>query len=791
MADLLRILILEDQEDDALLITNRLRRDAMHFTWARVETEPTFLAQLQEPWDIILADYKLPQFTALRALHLLRERELDIPFIVVTGYLGEEAAVECMRQGADDYLLKDRLARLSQAISRALEAKDTRAAKRFAEANLRASELRFRSLVQNSSDIISILDGDGTIRYQSPAANRILGFAPEKMICTCVFDYIHPDDCAAFIQALKDLSSQSSVKVEFRMRHADGSWVDLDAFGSNLIDADDIQGIVINARDITERKRAEERIRAAAARAEALVRVTSRLNMRLDLATVLETVCAEAAHALNVPAANVVLFDERRDMLYHAGAYGLPADFLSRAKPISRTFYDETVRQFGPIIIIPDIRMLPATVPNADLYAEMHMRTAIGMSMYREGRLIGLLNISTFHEVREFNDDELALLRGFTDQAALAIANARLLSQVEQRLRQIRTLHTIDVAISASLDLRITLAIVLDQVTAQLDVHAAAVMLFNPETYMLEYAAMRGFRNNNMAQAQVRLGQGIAGQAVFERRRSDIIDLRDHPDRFVRRSLLVDESFVAYCAVPLIAKGEVAGVLEVFHRKPLDPDPEWWEFLEALAASAAIAIDNAGLFDRLQRSNDNLAVAYDATIEGWARALDLRDKETEGHSQRVTNMTMRLARAMGLSDEALVHIRRGALLHDIGKMGVPDGILLKPGPLTDEEWVVMRKHPVYAYELLAPIAFLRPALDIPYCHHEKWDGTGYPRGLKGEQIPLAARIFAVVDVWDALRSNRPYRSAWPVDRVQSHIQAQAGSHFDPQIVKIFLSMSDI
>src|SRR5581483_1480327 len=176
------------------------------------------------------------------------------------------------------------------------------------------------------------------------------------------------------------------------------------------------------------------------------------------------------------------------------------------------------------------------------------------------------------------------------------------------------------------------------------------------------------------------------------------------------------------------------------------------------------------------------------TIEGWSRAMDLRDKETEGHTQRVTEMTLRLARAFGVSDEQLVHIQRGALLHDIGKMGIPDSILLKPEALTDEEWAIMRQHPVYAYELLSPIAYLRPALDIPYCHHEKWDGSGYPRGLKGEQIPLAARLFAIVDVWDALRSDRPYRKAWTLERVCDHLHSLRGTHFQPEVVDAFLEM---
>jgi putative nucleotidyltransferase with HDIG domain len=240
----------------------------------------------------------------------------------------------------------------------------------------------------------------------------------------------------------------------------------------------------------------------------------------------------------------------------------------------------------------------------------------------------------------------------------------------------------------------------------------------------------------------------------------------------------------------LIAKGQIKGVLEVFNRTPIHPDSEWCDFLSALAGQTAIAIDNSTLFESLSRSNSELTLAYDATIEGWSRALDLRDRETEGHTQRVTAMTVKLARFIGLTESELVHIRWGALLHDIGKMGISDGILRKTGPLTDEETEEMKKHPIYAYNMLVPIRYLRQSLDIPYCHHEKWDGTGYPRKLKGPQIPLAARIFAIVDVWDALTSDRPYRSAWTETDVRDHIRNLSGTHFDPQVVDAFMRLPD-
>jgi PAS domain S-box-containing protein len=357
------------------------------------------------------------------------------------------------------------------------------------------------------------------------------------------------------------------------------------------------------------------------------------------------------------------------------------------------------------------------------------------------------------------------------------------------RLEHLDTLHAIDLIITSSLDLHVTLREFIDHVIAQFHVDAADVLLLNPYTLMLEYAAGRGFRTAGIQQSRLRLGEGIAGAAALEHRVVCIPDLRALKAGFARTPLLEGEDFVAYYAVPLIAKGQVKGVLDVLHRAPLVLDPEQQGFLESLAVQAAIAIDNATLFDELQRSNVEITLAYDATLEGWARALDLRSEATERHTERVTEMTVRLARAMGIGEKELVHIRRGALLHDIGKIGIPDSILLKPAPLTEEEQEIIRRHPVHAFTMLQPIAYLRPALDIPYCHHEHWDGTGYPRGLKGEQIPLAARIFAVADVWDALyATDRPYRKPLPKEAVREHIRSLAGSYLDPKVVEEFLKL---
>jgi len=193
------------------------------------------------------------------------------------------------------------------------------------------------------------------------------------------------------------------------------------------------------------------------------------------------------------------------------------------------------------------------------------------------------------------------------------------------------------------------------------------------------------------------------------------------------------------------------------------------------------------LIQSLRRDNIEINLAYEATVEGFVRALEMREGEPIGHTHQVTEITLRLAKVVGVDEEALPHLRRGALLHDIGKLGVPESILHKSGPLTDEEWRVIRLHPQIAYDLLFPIVYLHASLDIPYYHHEKWDGSGYPQGVKENQIPLAARIFAVVDVWDALTSDRPFRKAWSDDQASSYMREQAGSRFDAGIVNFFLN----
>jgi HD-GYP domain-containing protein (c-di-GMP phosphodiesterase class II) len=360
--------------------------------------------------------------------------------------------------------------------------------------------------------------------------------------------------------------------------------------------------------------------------------------------------------------------------------------------------------------------------------------------------------------------------------------------KTRRQLEQLAALRSIDLAITSSSDLNLTLSVIMEHIRAQLNIDAACILLLDHHTQLLQYAAGLGFYTSALQYTRLRVGEGYAGQAVQNHQTLHIANLQSRHTDFLRSPFFSKENFVTYYAIPLVAKGQAMGVLEIFHRTSMNTDRDWRNFMDTLAGQAAIAIDNAVLFKNLQWSNAELTLAYEKTIEGWSRALDLRDKETEYHTRRVTEMTMQLAQLMGIPEPDLIHIRRGAVLHDIGKVSISDNILLKPGPLSEDEWKIMRRHPLIAVELLAPIAYLAPALAIPRSHHERWEGGGYPEGIAGEQIPLAARIFALADVYDALTSDRPYRRAWSQTESLDFIRAQTGKQFDPNIVPVFINM---
>lgn len=769
-----QILLLEDHPDDLDLIRRALQKTGLCHQLQLAAGREEFAAGLHPPPDLILADYFLPDFGALEALQMLRQAGLDLPLIVLSGVLGDEQSVETLKQGAIDFLRKDRLGRLGPAIERALAETRLRREKLAAEKALRESENRYKTLFQESQVIMILVNPDsGAIVDVNPAACRFYGWSREEFLTLSCFD-INRLPPAEILTALAAVKGGEESHFRFRHRLASGELRDVETYcGPILVNGATLIYSIIH--DTTEQLQHQREL-------EALASFTRSLRGARTVNDVYAGIFTSLKRALDLSALAILSHDPGNDSFlvqYASEAWQeLQGPWkLSATSSARRVFELET----------PELATSQCTDNHCLCHVLLRQQAVVGYFPLRvhEQRL-GLLCIGrdtpmSLSDLRTFN--------AISDIAATAIHRTTLRQKTEEQLQRLVALRNIDSAITSSLDLRRTLNVLLEQILSQLHIDAAAVLLYHSHRGQLEYAAGRGFHTSHITQSRMQTGEGSAGRVASDRQMLIIEDLARPGLQLMRPQLVRDEGFVSYYGVPLVAQGELRGVLELFHRSPLKPDPDWLEFLESLGLVAAVALENAFLFEALQRSNSELAQAYESTIEGWARALDFRDKETEGHSRRVTELTVAIAEVLGLADDELAHVRRGALLHDIGKMGIPDRILLKPGALDDEEWRIMKNHPNAAYELLAPIEYLRVALEIPYCHHEKWDGSGYPRGLKGEAIPLPARIFAIVDVWDALCSDRPYRPAWSAERALDYIRAESARHFDPRVVEAFLALT--
>ena len=668
---------------------------------------------------------------------------------------------------------QDILTFVSRQIALVIERKRT-------EEMLRDSEEHYRTLVENIPvGVYRTTPGtEGSFLTTNPALRQMFGFRNEeeaRQVHTCDL-YAHPQERKAFSDRM--LAEGAVTGVELLLRRQDGStfW--------GLVNAkvlyDDETGLPVcfdcTLQDITERKLGQRQRESLAAMAFALRETPTR-------AETLTTLLDEILVLIEADIVAVALLDAFSSEVVIELARGAQAERLTGVRmPLNESTIGNVILT-GKAYLSNQVQADAARMLLPEAAAEM--RAVALVPLLAEGNPIGALFIGGRHTVR---GEDFQLLRAIADLAASAIQRATLAEQTESRLQRLSLLRTISATISATPDLNQTLDALMEQIVSQGQADAADILLYEPEAGLLRYAAGTGFRDPSFQNVALRLGQGEGGRAVLERRTVQIPDLL-RADGHLQEPIWIEvENFRSYYAVPLIVKNSIKGVLETFHRQRQLPTPEWTEFLESLARQVALALDRSELIQSLMHSNEELSEAYQATIQGWSAALDLRDKETQGHSLRVANWTLRLSRAIGVTEEELSPIWRGALLHDIGKMAIADSVLLKQGMLSTMEWEIMRQHPVYAYQLLRPITFLQSALDIPHYHHEHWDGSGYPEGLAGEAIPLAARIISVVAVWDALRSDRPYRPAWPEEKVIEYIREQSGKHFDPRVVNIFLEL---
>jgi PAS domain S-box-containing protein len=768
----IRALLVEQSQEDALLLVQTLRTDGFEVTSRRVETLSALSSALEGSlWDLVISNASLPGFKTLDALGVFTESGLDVPFVVVSDTISDESVVPLMRAGAHEYVLKENLSRLGPAVRRELEdAKRRRAC--------RSIEDSYRVLVDGSPQGLIIIQ-ESRVVFANAAAADIFGGAVKDLTglgVKEVLELVHPDDRQQIDLQWRPANwgTFEAASDEARVIRREGGmrWLDVSSRATEVAGRPAIHSSIV---DVTQRREREREFEAIATLATALRSARDRSEMvPLFLDQTMDLLAADAAAlAMRDSISDDVVFESARGV-WEGVVSGRLGDSSSLTHEVfkSGTVFVGSTADEGCRLTWPEVATSTQFLAGAPMIAE-----AVVIGVLWIGRNI------------QIEDDDVRVLNSIADVAASALRRSTLHEETKLRLQRLHALRSVDLAINTSHEVEPVLDVVLDQVFSQLQVDAACILRWDSISGRLTPGAVRGVSGSPViADPSTTEVDGLADRVAREQRIIETTALGHTMDISDRDAALAEAGFQSYIGVPLVAHGEIRGVLELLHREPLAPDPELRGFLETVAWQAANAMDNAALVEEFRLSNVELIEAYDSTLDGWAHALELRDGEPEGHTRRVTDLTVELASAFGFDEHEIVQVRRGALLHDIGKMAIADSILLKPGPLDEGEWEIMREHPQHAADLLAPIPHLYPALDIPYSHHERWDGSGYPEGLESEQIPLAARLFAVVDVWDALRTNRPYRTAVGDDVAIAYLRENAGVLFDPKVVEVFLDM---
>lgn len=751
----MKILYIEDNPFDADLTQIELKKrgnafDVTHVSTIREALE-LFRQKDQPVFDLILTDMNLTDGSGLTLLGEVRNLEIPVAVVLVTGQGDEETAVAALKAGADDYIIKqkDYLKILPQTLESALQrfkkvkTRFSRPIKvLYAEHNAVDIELTLRHIKTHAPHI------QMEIARDTSSVMKVLDAStPEMKYDVLLIDFHLPgEDILSLVKRIMEDPRFEYPVVLITGQGNEEKAVSVLKLGvvDYLVKSNGylyrLPAVLENAHNLLSLYKEKEALAESEARYRLIAENAQDIIFRLKFR----------------PKIN---FDYISPVVTSISGY-TPEEIYSDPAVIFQSAREKigSLRNFLHIITssdLPEMIFPFITKENKRIIFELRGRVTKD-ERQRPLKLEGIV-------------------RDITDRIEIE-------TKLQNRMHKLNALHTIDTAINSSFDLKFTYQVLLEQVMALTQVGASDIVIFDPDLNSRKLIASTGFTSpDSVVRAFINVDP-LPERAALERRIVGMTKGEIDRTLFTMDELYRKDVFMRHFAVPLIVKGYVKGVLELFSRDAFELDLETVSFLETIAQQAAIALESTQNFEQLQHSNQELLKTYDDTLAGWVNFLDLRDEKTEGHTMRVLDETIKICNNFGFTPEEQAHIRRGALLHDIGKVGVPDAILNKPGPLTDEEWVVMKKHPEYAYQMLCPIKYLRPALEIPYCHHEKWDGSGYPRGLKGKEIPLASRIFSIVDVFDALTSDRPYRKAWTRADTIAYIRKNTGTQFDPEIM---------
>jgi PAS domain S-box-containing protein len=894
---LLTIVLVDDNPDDLYMIKRSLVRGFDQIQIREVMTSQALEETLLTgDFDLVITDYHLGFSDGLKVLKRIKQRHPACPVVMFTLTGSEEIAVEAMKSGFEDYILKtpQHLAQLTATVTRILNHQLERKALESTRKALQESETRYRSMFQSDHAMMLVYDPNSSLIVDAnPAACTTYGYSlteftnltlqainlgaqesldlnTERVLNGEInfFEVQHRlknrqivdmeiysaplevNGRTLIYQIIHDVTERRAVQEQLKLqavvleaaanaivilnRQGTIQWANLaftnltgydlsEVVGQNLRlldsmnqptsfynamwnqilegriwqgqlknrrkdgseyveemtmtpvrnDKNEISHFIAIKQDITQAYEYQREL-------QLIEKIAWRLRENDEIQKVAQDLLEETLAVIETTTGNVVLLNAEENNSIVSSSRGW---FEHIPKPTSAPLAGiaKIVLQSGKTYLIRDLLHDPNI--NRAVLKFVPPGWAGAMIPIRVGTdTLGVLSV-VVPEPRTISSREISMLERAAELAASAIGRRTLRRQVESKYRQLSLLRDIDLAITSSIDLESVLKFFSRECVEQLNVDAAAVVLYQTSSQSLQDTALTGFYNPAPDQ-HWQLGEGYVGKAALGRQVLYIPDLQNQTQS-PSPQIWQDEHFVSYWAIPLWSKGGLQGVLELFTRTKTDFGSGWQDFLRSLAVQAAMAIENSKLYNDLQIANQDLESAYDATIQALSLAIDLRDHETEGHSQRVTKLSEELARHMNLPTEDIVQIRRGALLHDIGKLGVPDNVLLKPGKLDTQEWQLMKQHPVLAHQWLSKIPFLRPALEIPYSHHERMDGSGYPLGLHGNQIPLAARIFAVVDVYDALTSDRPYRKAWTKQKTLDYLRENVDLQFDKTVFEKF------
>jgi PAS domain S-box-containing protein len=774
------ILIVEDEG----IIAEYLRRILHNFGYqvpdpvSRGEAAVTRAMEIRP--DLILIDIMLAgKMNGIKAAGLIRAK-LDIPIIYLSAYAEDTLLRQAQNTDPYGYLVKPVQDReLRAAVEVAFH-------KHALNRKLKESESRFRQVVESAREAFWLRNKEsGEMIYISPAYEAVFGQAVEEGYANprAFLEVVHPEDKARVTQAYERLNTENILfQEEFRILLADGTSRWVSAHSAAVLDENGSVYRYAGAVEVITRRKMAESGR------ETLLHISRLFMQNQPLEDIYQQLCETLTQKFDFPISSVQLVNLAEGRMEFAGVVGLP---LNNRKdlPLHQSIADIIAKNGKPLV---EANFSLRADSQANALPGLNLQSLIAVPFSLHNQVRGMITLADTHQ-RSGLDEILSTLQIVANHLSQELARRQAeealqhaYAETQMQYRRLSLLHEIDAIITrGDENTGKMIRSILDNIQSVLDIPYVVLWTQAREDRLLEIAAVSGIPLHQAENEKQPGWDEIYALSVFN---------SCQPVFISRSSAGADQGETPYditpaqdvfAMLPLVAKNQTKGVLGLFYTQPSEIGEKERTFLQALATQVAIAIDNAQMHSRVILSDLQVTAAYEATLQSWAQTLELRDKETNGHSERVVGLTIRLAQEMGISGEALTHLRRGALLHDIGKLVIPDNVLKKPGKLDDAEWKIMRQHPVYAYQMLAGIPYLEPALDLPLHHHEWWDGSGYPDGLKGEDIPLGARLFSVIDVWDALLEDRPYRPKFTPEQAREILVGQSGKQFDPRIVEIF------